>query len=123
MPVSEQPRPSITVRIRGTRNRRVTRASTRKFTLLFTRCDPCLVGMEACAGAHFWARELQALGHEVPIMPPAYVKHYVNRGKTDAADAEAIREAVTRPTMRFVPVKSAERQSLSGKILSHRNRL
>ena len=73
----------------------------------FAGLEPCLVGMEACAGAHFWARELQALGHDVRIMPPSYVKPYVKRGKTDAADAEAICEAVTRPTMRFVPVKSA----------------
>ena len=63
----------------------------------FERLEPCLVGMEACAGAHFWARELQALGHDVRIMPPSYVKPYVKRGKTDAADAEAICEAVTRP--------------------------
>jgi transposase len=77
----------------------------------FAGLEPCLVGMEACAGAHFWARELQALGHDVRIMPPSYVKPYVKRGKTDAADAEAICEAVTRPTMRFVPVKSAERQA------------
>jgi len=85
----------------------------------FARRDPCLVGMEACTGAHFWARELQALGHEVRIMPPAYVKPYVKRGKTDAADAEAICEAVTRPTMRFVPVKSAERQAA---LLDHKTR-
>jgi len=83
------------------------------------RLEPCLVGMEACAGAHFWARELQALGHEVRIMPPSYVKPYVKRGKTDAADAEAICEAVTRPTMRFVPVKSAERQAA---LLDHKTR-
>ena len=69
--------------------------------VFFARLDPCLVGMEACAGAHHWARELAALGHEVRLMPPAYVKPYVKRGKTDAADAEAICEAVTRPTMRL----------------------
>ena len=86
---------------------------------VFARRDPCLVGMEACAGAHFWARELMALGHEVRIMPPSYVKPYVKRGKTDAADAEAICEAVTRPTMRFVPVKSAERQAA---LLDHKTR-
>ena len=86
---------------------------------VFARLDPCLVGMEACAGAHFWARELSALGHEVRIMPPSYVKPYVKRGKTDAADAEAICEAVTRPTMRFVPVKSAERQAA---LLDHKTR-
>ena len=77
----------------------------------FERLGPCLVGMEACSGAHHWARELMGLGHEVRLMPPAYVKPYVKRGKTDAIDAEAICEAVTRPTMRFVPVKSAERQA------------
>jgi transposase len=65
----------------------------------FAGLEPCLVGLEACAGAHFWARELAVLGHEVRIMPPSYVKPYVKRGKTDAADAEAICEAVTRPTM------------------------
>ena len=86
---------------------------------VFARRDPCLVGMEACAGAHFWARELMALGHEVRIMPPSYVKPYVKRGKTDQADAEAICEAVTRPTMRFVPVKSAERQAA---LLDHKTR-
>ena len=77
----------------------------------FTRQSPCLVGMEACGGAHYWAREIAALGHEVRLIPPAYGKPYVKRGKTDAADAEAICEAVTRPTMRFVPVKSAEQQA------------
>lgn len=85
----------------------------------FERLSPCLVGMEACSGAHHWARELGALGHEVRLMPPAYVKPYVKRGKTDAADAEAICEAVTRPTMRFVPVKSAERQAA---LLDHKAR-
>ena len=79
--------------------------------VFFERLNPCLVGMEACAGAHHWARELTRLGHEVRLMPPFYVKPYVKRGKTDAADAEAICEAVVRPTMRFVPVKSAERQA------------
>lgn len=77
----------------------------------FSHLDPCLIGMEACSGAHHWARELSALGHEVRLMPAAYVKPYVKRGKTDRADAEAICEAVTRPTMRFVPVKSAEAQA------------
>ena len=62
--------------------------------------------MEACASSHFWAREIARLGHDVKLMPPAYVKPYVKRGKTDASDAEAICEAVTRPTMRFVAVKS-----------------
>jgi transposase len=73
----------------------------------FAELPPCLVGIEACASAHHWARELMAIGHEVRLMPPASVKPYVKRGKTDAADAEAICEAVTRPTMRFVAVKSS----------------
>ena len=81
--------------------------------------EPCLIGMEACATAHYWAREISALGHEVKLMPPAYVKPYVKRGKNDMADAEAICEAVTRPTMRFVPIKSAERQ---GVLVLHRTR-
>ena len=85
----------------------------------FTDLPGCVVGMEACASAHHWARELIALGHEVRLMPPAYVKPYVKRGKTDAADAEAICEAVMRPSMRFVPVKSAERQ---GVLVLHRTR-
>ena len=72
-----------------------------------------IVGMEACASSHHWARELQELGHKVRLMPPAYVKPYVKRGKTDAADAEAICEDVTRPTMRFVAVKSREQQAFS----------
>jgi transposase len=78
----------------------------------FARLRPCLVGMEACATAHHWGRELIRLGHTVRLMPPAYVKPYVKRGKTDAADAEAIAEAVTRPTMRFVAVKSLDQQAI-----------
>ena len=85
----------------------------------FSSLPPCLVGMEACASAHHWGRELLALGHEVRLMPPAYVKPYVKRGKTDAADAEAICEAVTRPTMRFVAVKSREQQ---GVLMLHKTR-
>jgi len=85
----------------------------------FSRLEPCLIGMEACSGAHHWARELAALGHEVRLMPAAYVKPYVKRGKTDRADAEAICDAVTRPTMRFVPVKSADAQAA---LLDHRAR-
>lgn len=77
----------------------------------FAKLEPCLVGMEACGTSHYWARELMRLGHEVRLMPPAYVKPYVKRGKTDANDAEAICEAVTRPTMRFVAVKSREQQA------------
>ena len=85
----------------------------------FRSLEPCLVGMEACATAHYWARELTALGHTVKLMPPAYVKAYVKRNKNDAADAEAICEAVTRPSMRFVPVKDAEQQSV---LMLHRAR-
>jgi len=78
----------------------------------FSNLTPCLIGMEACASAHYWARELQKLGHEVKLMPPQYVKPYVKTNKNDAANAEAIFEAVTRPTMRFVKVKSEEQQAL-----------
>jgi len=74
----------------------------------FAKLSPCLVGMEACGSAHHWARELKHFGHEVRLMPPQYVKPYVKRDKNDAADAEAICEAVTRPTMRFVPIKATE---------------
>ena len=88
-------------------------------TTYFRSLEPCLVGMEACATAHSWARELTALGHRVKLMPPAYVKAYVKRNKNDAADAEAICEAVTRPSMRFVPVKDAEQQSV---LMLHRAR-
>lgn len=78
----------------------------------FAKLEPCLVGMEASASAHYWGRELKKLGHDVRLMPAGYVKPYVKRGKNDARDAEAICEAVTRPTMRFVPVKSEEQQSV-----------
>jgi transposase len=77
----------------------------------FTKLSPCLIGMEACGTSHHWARELTKLGHEIRLMPPAYVKPYVKRGKNDAVDAEAICEAVTRPTMRFVAMKAAEQQA------------
>ena len=77
----------------------------------FQRLPPCLVGIEACASSHHWSRELQALGHTVRLMPPAYVKPYVKRHKNDATDAEAICEAVTRPNMRFVATKTTEQQS------------
>ena len=85
----------------------------------FSRLPPCLVGLEACATAHYWARELCALGHEVRLMPAQYVKAYIKRNKNDAADAEAICEAVQRPTMRFVPVKTADQQAA---VLLHRGR-
>src|SRR5215475_1446280 len=85
----------------------------------FTSLPPCLIGMEACATAHYWARELTKLGHEVRLMPAKDVKAYVKRNKNDAADAEAICEAVRRPAMRFVRVKSAEQQ---GQLMQHRTR-
>jgi len=91
----------------------VLRKQLRRAQLLafFSRLPRCLVGMEACATAHYWARELSALGHVVRLMPAQYVKAYVKRNKNDAADAEAICEAVVRPTMRFVPAKTAEQQA------------
>lgn len=97
--------------------RRIVRARLLAF---FAKQPACLVGMEACAAAHHWARELQKLGHRVKLMPPRYVKPYVKRQKNDAADAEAICEAVTRPNMRFVEIKSSEQQ---GVLVLHRVRL
>ena len=88
--------------------RRLSRGQVLK---LFGKLPPCLVGMEACASSHYWARELTRLGHEVKLMPAQYVKPYVKRGKNDAADAEAICEAVTRPTMRFVGIKTPDQQA------------
>ena len=85
----------------------------------FKTLPPCLVGMEACATAHYWARELTKLGHRVRLMPAKDVKAYVKRNKNDAADAEAICEAVTRPSMRFVPVKDIDQQSV---LMMHRAR-
>jgi transposase len=85
----------------------------------FKKLSPCLVGIEACATSHHWSRELQALGHTVRLMPPAYVKPYLKRQKNDAADAEAICEAVVRPNMRFVETKTAEQQSC---LMLHRTR-
>ena len=85
----------------------------------FKALPPCLIGMEACATAHYWARELMKLGHKVRLMPAKDVKAYVKRNKNDAADAEAICEAVRRPTMRFVQVKSAAQQ---GQLMQHRTR-
>jgi len=86
----------------------VVRKALRRSQVLpfFTKLPPCLIGIEACGTSHHWARELTKLGHEVRLMPAAYVKPYVKRGKNDAVDAEAICEAVTRPTMRFVAMKS-----------------
>jgi len=91
----------------------VIRKALRRSQMLpfFERLPPCLVGAEACGTSHRWARELTKLGHEVRLMPAAYVKPYVKRGKNDAADVEAICEAVTRQTMRFVPIKSREQQA------------
>ena len=99
----------------------VLRRQVRRSQMLafFAGLAPCLIGMEACAGAHFWARELARSGHEVRLMPPSYVKPYVKRGKTDAIDAEAICEAVTRPSMRFVPVKTEDQQAT---LMTHRAR-
>lgn len=99
----------------------VWRKKLRRSALLqeLAKVPPCLIGMEACATAHYWAREISALGHQVRLMPPTYVKAYLRRQKNDAADAEAICEAVRRPTMRFVAVKSAERQAV---LVLHRTR-
>ena len=92
----------------------------RRYVLaFFEKLPPCLVGIEACASSHHWSRELQALGHTVRLMPPAYVKPYVKRQKNDMADAEAICEAVTRANMRFVPTKTPEQQSV---LMLHRTR-
>jgi transposase len=85
----------------------------------FQKLPPCLIGIEACASSHHWSRELKALGHTVRLMPPAYVKPYVKRQKNDAADAEAICEAVTRANMRFVATKTLEQQSW---LMLHRTR-
>jgi transposase len=85
----------------------------------FAALPPCLIGIEACGSANYWARELIKLGHTVKLMPPSYVKPYVKRGKNDAVDAEAICEAVRRPNMRFVPVKSPDQQSV---LMLHRAR-
>jgi len=85
----------------------------------FKKLPSCLIGIEACATSHHWSRELQALGHEVRLMPAGYVKAYVKRNKNDAADAEAICEAVTRPTMRFVATETKEQQSV---LMLHKTR-
>ena len=85
----------------------------------FGKLAPCLIGLEACATGHYWGRELRALGHDVRLIPPQYVKPYVKHNKTDAADAEAICEAVTRPSMRFVGIKSVDQQAV---LVLHRSR-
>src|SRR5665213_800431 len=95
------------------------RVGRAKFLEFFEQLPPCLVGMEACATAHQWARELKKLGHDARLMPPTYVKANVKRGKNDANDAAAICEAVTRPSMRFVPIKSKEQQTA---LMLHRTR-
>src|SRR5256886_1827318 len=98
----------------------VRRQLKRRYVLaFFQKLPPCLVGIEACASAHHWSRELRALGHTVRLMPPAYVKPYVKRQKNDAADAGAICEAVTRANMRFVATKAPEQQ---GGLMLHRTR-
>ena len=96
--------------------RRVSRAKVLEF---FAALPPCLVGVEACPTAHHWSRRLQVLGHTVKLMPPSYVKAYLKRGKNDANDAAAICEAVMRPSMRFVPTKSEQQQSI---LMLHRSR-
>ncbi|MDB5714307.1 MAG: transposase [Sphingomonadales bacterium] len=96
------------------------RLSRGRMLKFFAKLPPCLIGIEACASSHYWARELVALGHNVKLMPAQYVKPYVKRSKNDAADAEAICEAVTRPTMRFVGIKTPEQQSA---MMLHRVRL
>lgn len=90
-----------------------------QMTSFFANIPPCLIGMEACASAHFWANKLSALGHSVKLMAPQFVKPYVKTNKHDAADAEAICEAVTRPNMRFVPIKTPEQQAV---LALHRSR-
>ena len=98
----------------------IRRQLKRRYVLaFFEKLPPCLVGIEACATSHHWSRELKALGHNVRLMPPAYVKPYVKRQKNDAADAEAICEAVTRTNMRFVETKTPEQQSC---LMLHRTR-
>jgi transposase len=95
------------------------RISRLKMLEFFAALPPCLIGIEACPSAHHWSRELQVLGHTVKLMPPSYVKAYLKRSKNDANDAAAICEAVTRPSMRFVPIKSEQQQS---GLMLHRSR-
>jgi transposase len=95
------------------------RVSRAKVLVLFADLPPCLIGIEACPSAHHWGRELESLGHSVRLMPPSYVKAYLKRSKNDANDAEAICEAVTRPSMRFVALKTKEQQAA---LMLHRTR-
>lgn len=97
----------------------VKRLHRKQMLPFFSKLPPCLIGVEACGTAHYWARTLAEMGHEVRLIPPSYVKPYVKRGKSDALDAEAICEAVQRPTMRFVPVKTVEQQGI---LMTHRVR-
>ena len=97
----------------------VKRLHRKQMLPFFSKLSPCLIGVEACGTAHYWARTLAEMGHEVRLIPPSYVKAYVKRGKSDALDAEAICEAVQRPTMRFVPVKTVEQQGI---LMTHRAR-
>src|SRR6476620_8099268 len=96
--------------------KRVSRAKVLEF---FAAVPRCLVGIEACPSAHYWSRKLEVLGHTVRLMPPSYVKAYLKRSKNDANDAAAICEAVTRPSMRFVPIKTKEQQTA---LMLHRTR-
>jgi transposase len=96
--------------------RKLSRAKMRAF---FAKTAPCRVGMEACGSGHYWARELVAMGHQVALIPSAYVRPYVKRGKNDAADAAAVCEAMSRPDMRFVPIKSADQQAV---LMLHKTR-
>jgi transposase len=98
----------------------IRRQLKRRYVLaFFEKLQPCLVGIEACASSHYWSRGLKSLGHTVRLMPPAYVRPYLKRQKNDAADAEAICEAVTRANMRFVETKTPEQQSC---LMLHRTR-
>jgi transposase len=100
----------------GGASRKLSRSKMRAF---FAQTAPCRVGMEACGSAHYWARELIAMGHEVALIPPAYVKPYVKRGKNDALDAAAVCEAMSRSGMRLVPIKSADQQAV---LMLHKTR-
>src|SRR5258707_3177785 len=97
-------------------SRKVKRSKMHEF---YSQIEPCRVGMEACGSAHYWARELVAMGHKVVLIPPAYIKPYVKRGKNDAVDAAAICEAMSRPEMRFVPAKSTDQQAV---LMLHKTR-